>query len=486
MKFARHTIYNLLGLGLPLIVAVFCIPILISELGAARFGLLTLIWAVVSYFGLFDLGLGRALTQLLAVALTEGDSKKVGALVATATVLMAALGLAAGGVMFLLAPWGVGLIQSVPDRQEAINAVLIMAFAMPAIVLTSGFRGILEAKNAFGIINLIRLPMGLFTFLGPVCVVLYGSTRLDMITGVLAFGRIAACLVHAWFAWRVLPDSHGKLKLSKIYLRPLCISGGWMTLSNVISPFMGYVDRFIIGGVVSAAAVAYYTTPQEIILRLWIVPGALTAVLFPAFAAQIAVDGSQVRDMFSRAIYYLFLVMLPITAFIFNFAPEILNLWVGERFAIESSIIMQIFTFGILINCLAHIPYTLIQSAGSPRVTALIHCLQFPFFIIMVWLMTSEYGLLGAAIAWLIRMIVDTALMFGACIYLQKWSLKSFTGARIYICMLVTAIVFSSGIIESISARIIIVAMVGLCVALVAFREYKEFFRKSESSKCSI
>lgn len=164
MKFARHTIYNLLGLGLPLVVAIFCIPILIDELGAARFGLLTLIWAVVSYFGLFDLGLGRALTQLLAVALTEGDSKKVGSLVATATGLMAALGFFAGCIMFLFAPWGVGLIQAVPDRQEAINAVLIMALAMPAIVLTSGFRGILEAKNAFGIINLIRLPMGLFTF----------------------------------------------------------------------------------------------------------------------------------------------------------------------------------------------------------------------------------------------------------------------------------------------------------------------------------
>ena len=68
MKLLRHTSYNFLGLGLPLVVALFTIPVLVRELGDARFGLLTLIWAVTSYFGLFDLGLGRALTQQLATA----------------------------------------------------------------------------------------------------------------------------------------------------------------------------------------------------------------------------------------------------------------------------------------------------------------------------------------------------------------------------------------------------------------------------------
>ena len=141
MKLVRHTIYNLLGLGLPLIVAVFSIPALIKELGDARFGLLTLIWSVVSYFGLFDLGLGRTLTQQLAVVLGEKDYKRVGPLVGTATVIMTVLGVIAGILMAAAAPWGVNLINAVPDKQEAIYAVYAMALAMPAIVLTSGFRG---------------------------------------------------------------------------------------------------------------------------------------------------------------------------------------------------------------------------------------------------------------------------------------------------------------------------------------------------------
>jgi glycosyltransferase involved in cell wall biosynthesis len=285
MKLLRHTVFNLIGLGAPLLVAVGTIPVLIHELGPSRFGLLTLIWAVVSYFGLFDLGLGRALTQQLAVVFENNEHKKVGPLVGTATVLMAMLGVMAGVLMAAAASWGVGLIHDVPDRQEAVNAVYAMALAMPFIVLTSGFRGILEARHAFGIVNLIRLPMGLFTFLGPVVVVLYGGgPRLDYIAWVLVAGRVIACVVHSYYAWRVLPKERSVIIFRIDLVRPLCISGGWMTISNIVGPLMGYLDRFVVGAFASAEALAYYATPQELISKLSVVPSALMAVLFPQFA----------------------------------------------------------------------------------------------------------------------------------------------------------------------------------------------------------
>jgi O-antigen/teichoic acid export membrane protein len=60
-----------------MLVAVFCIPILIGGLGKDRFGVLTLAWAVIGYASLFDLGLGRALTQLVAKKLGAGEDHAV-------------------------------------------------------------------------------------------------------------------------------------------------------------------------------------------------------------------------------------------------------------------------------------------------------------------------------------------------------------------------------------------------------------------------
>src|SRR6202030_3302179 len=80
---ARNTVWNLIGNGAPLIVAVFSIPILIHGLGKDRFGVLTLAWALIGYASLFDIGLGRALTQLAARKLGAGEEREVPTLVWT-------------------------------------------------------------------------------------------------------------------------------------------------------------------------------------------------------------------------------------------------------------------------------------------------------------------------------------------------------------------------------------------------------------------
>ena len=57
---ARNTVWNLIGYGAPLVVAVFAIPLLVRGLGTSRFGVLTLAWVLVGYLSIFDLGLSRA------------------------------------------------------------------------------------------------------------------------------------------------------------------------------------------------------------------------------------------------------------------------------------------------------------------------------------------------------------------------------------------------------------------------------------------
>lgn len=416
LKLARHTVYNLVGLGAPLLLALLSIPALVAGLGAERFGLLTLVWAITSYFGLFDLGLGRALTQQLAVVLSRDQHDRIGPLCATALILMAVLGLAGGLLLALGAPLGAELLRELPSRQEAVVATWAMAVAMPFIVLTAGLRGMLEACHAFAALNAIRLPMGLWTFAGPWLVLYWHGPDLPLIALALAAGRVLACAVHAWLAWRALPQLQGRLRFDKSLLRPLCTSGGWLSLSNVVSPFMGYVDRFMIGAALSAAAVAYYVTPQELVTKLWIVPGALTAVLFPAFAARVAAADASAWRLFDRALRLLFWALLPVTAGLCLFAHELLGWWIGPAFAVQSGGLLQIFALGIFINCLAHVPLTWLHGAGRYRAPALLHCIELPFFMAVLWLLVQRFGLMGAAWAWLLRIGLDAAGLFALCL----------------------------------------------------------------------
>ena len=57
--FVQHFFWSLFGTGLPLVLGIVTIPLILDGLGMVLFGLLTLIWTAIGYFGLFDFGLGE-------------------------------------------------------------------------------------------------------------------------------------------------------------------------------------------------------------------------------------------------------------------------------------------------------------------------------------------------------------------------------------------------------------------------------------------
>ena len=91
IQLTKNTLWNLLGHGLPLIVGVVTIPALVDKLGTERFGVLAILWVVIGYFSLFDFGIGRALTKMIAEQLGIGKIGDIPALIQTALVFTCAL-----------------------------------------------------------------------------------------------------------------------------------------------------------------------------------------------------------------------------------------------------------------------------------------------------------------------------------------------------------------------------------------------------------
>ena len=157
---ARNVFWNLLGTGAPLLVAIVAIPILIDGLGTARFGVLTLAWMVVGYFSLFDFGLGRALTKLVAEKLGKCQFDEIPGLVWTAISSMIVLGVLGAAVIAMLSPWLVGSALKIPAelQHETLNSFFLLALSIPIVIGTTGFRGVLEAYQRFGLVNAVRIP----------------------------------------------------------------------------------------------------------------------------------------------------------------------------------------------------------------------------------------------------------------------------------------------------------------------------------------
>src|SRR5271154_4799860 len=270
---ARNTVWNLIGNGAPLIVAVFSIPISIHGLGKERFGVLTLAWALIGYASLFDIGLGRALTQLVAKKLGSGEAHEIPALAWTSLLLMMLLGIAGTVCILLIAPWLVGHGLNVPGelQRETLQSFRLLGLSVPLVITTAGLRGLLEAHQRFGIISALRIPLGVFTFAGPLLVLPFSRSSVAVVATLVA-GRILAWIAHLLVCLRVLPELGQSIEWEQSAVGPLLRSGGWMTVTNVVGPLMSTLDRFVIGAMVSLTAVAYYATPYEVVTKLLLVP----------------------------------------------------------------------------------------------------------------------------------------------------------------------------------------------------------------------
>lgn len=410
---ARNTALNLVGQVVPMFAAVVAIPILIAHLGTARFGVLTLAWAAIGYFGLFDLGLGRALTQAVSAQLgKESDEGELTGVTWTALWLMLALGVLGAVTLTLFTPVIVNRGLHVPPalRDESRVAFYLLAWSLPFVVTASGFRGLLEAHQHFGLGTALRIPLALLTFLGPLAVLPF-STSLDAVVGALVAGRVLSWL--AYFGaclWRY-EFLRERLRARRRLVIPLLRYGGWMTVSNVVSPIMAYLDRFVIGAILPLAAVAHYVTPFEVVSKLLVVPLAMIAVLFPAFASTFALDRPRTARLFERALRIIVLAMFPVLLVVVLFARQGLTLWVGSEFARASTSVLQWLAIGMFVNSVAQAPFAVVQAVGRPDLTAKLHLVELPLYVAGVWWLAHHFGIAGVAAAWALRATIDAVAL---------------------------------------------------------------------------
>jgi O-antigen/teichoic acid export membrane protein len=412
-RLAKNVLWNLAGGGLPLIAGVIAIPPLVKGLGVDGFGILTLVWMLIGYFSLFDFGLGRALTKIVAEKLGRHQTNEIPSLVFTAVSIVSMFGVIGGVLVSLLSPLLTQSILKIPAalKEEALASFYILALTIPFVITSTGLKGVLEAYQRFDLLNYIRIPVGVAIFLSPLLSLPF-SSALPLAVTILATIRIVEFTVYIFLCLRVVNIKDHKPDLAIKWLRPLFGFGVWMSVTNLVGPLMIYLDRFFVGAFISVIAVAYYTTPYEMVTRILIIPTAVVGVLFPAISSLIISDRGRALQLFVSSTKFIFIALFPISLVIISFSREILTIWLGESFAENSTFILQCLTFGVFINSLAQSAFVVVQGAGHPDWTAKLHLMELPGYIVLLWLLLKYFGINGAALAWVVRVLFDTLVLY--------------------------------------------------------------------------
>jgi O-antigen/teichoic acid export membrane protein len=408
MSLRRNTIWNLAGSGLPLIAAAAFIPYVLRQLGNEAFGVLTLIWALIGYFSLFDLGVGRALTYEMSKLRAANTPAEIPPTLKAGLLLTAAAGMLGMLIMLVLAPW---LAQSwlkispswQPDAQLAFQ---IAAAGVVATTITSGLRGALEGLERFAESNLSKIFLGFCMFVLPALSVWLHGPTLWIIALYLVGARVLVMVGSALLLRSHLLGSGPRL--TSRYLQPLLSYGVWVTVTGIVGPLMVYGDRFFVSATVGAAQLPLYAIPQEGLQRLFLIPAALCGALLPQLAS---LQGIDIKNVYRRNYKRVAVIMLGLCALAALSSYPVLAIWLSPEFAQKALPIALILATGIWLNAMALVPYTLLHARGKPKITALFHMVELVFYIVALYYLASQMGLVGAALAWVLRVLLDLILL---------------------------------------------------------------------------
>lgn len=410
----KNTFFSLLAQFITIIVAIISIPILIESLGVEGFGILTIAWLITGYFGMLDLGVGRALTKILSEKLGREELDDIAENIWTALILCLVLGLIGLCLLASISPYLVNnifIIESFSVDDIEVSLYLL-ALAVPVIILSAALSGILQSYQRFDLVNIIRAPAGSFIFLGPV-IALSFSEDITIVILSLVITRFIECVMYFIFCIRIVPQIMNGIKPKKSLFGQFIRFGSWMTISNILGPILIYLDRFLIASVISVSAVSFYATSHEIIQRLMILPGAIVGVVFPALGALLGRnDTKEASLLLFKGVKFTYIAITPIIIILYIFAEEGLNLWLGPEFSSQGSTILKTLSIGALIASLSYFPFALLHSAGRPDKTAILHVIEVPIYICLAWVLITKFGIQGAAFAWVIRVFFDTMALF--------------------------------------------------------------------------
>lgn len=417
----KNSILNFGSQGLIIILAFISLPIILKHLSQNDFGLLTILWAVVGYFSLFDFGISRAVTKYLSAEKLSNNKNTILSLIQTSLFIGGIIGFVGFAVLFLSTPLILELLNiDQESTQKAIVSFRIASFGVPFMVLFGIVKGIQSAYHRFDLVNIYQFIFGLMQWVSTIIILFLGFGIVEII-GVIVISRFILSVIGLNQIKYVIKQNIGNhFSINILNIKKLFSFGGWITISQTLSPIFLYLDRFFIGSMISLSVVGYYVVPHEMLSRILIIAFSVVNAIFPMLSEYNDTKEKKILlyNLYVKSLKYISGIIFPVILFLIVFSKEILRMWVGEDISERSFIVFNILAIGFYFNALAQVPSTVLHAINKPNVTAIINIIEIPVLVILNIILIPLFGILGAAIAWTSRVILDCFILM---VYVPKY-----------------------------------------------------------------
>lgn len=386
-------------------------PWFLSRLGSDQYGLWMLLAATVGFGSLLSAGTGAATIKAISANNGSGGSVDVGDIVRASI----ALALVGGGLLAVLIVstfWVAG--DALLGRMGDPSALRLTAVAAAGMLwveqLDQALSSALKGAERFGQAARVEIASRTLQLIAAALALLASPTLVALYSALLAvaLGRLAtkAVIVRTRLeVGRLRPAFHG--------IGGLLAFAKWGWLQGIGGIMFGVVDRMLVGSMLGAASLAYYSIASQLAVQVHAIASAGLSVIFPLVSRKTKEGvGYSLRRITRSTIAGNLVLTTAIALLLLWLGAPLLHFWLDQESATQTAIVLPWLVGAYWILAQNLVPYYVLLGLGQARLVGLTVLAAGVAALFATYFGLSAFGFAGAPLGRAAYALVSLGLIW--------------------------------------------------------------------------
>ena len=400
------------SLGFDVLVGLFLSPFLLHWLGDTAFGIWVLIFSITGYYGLFDLGIRSSVVRYVSKFTATDDIEDLAKLINTSLFTYSCIGILSLLVTVVLSVYVDHIFKIPPEFHSTARWLLLLVGASVGLGFPLGVvGGYLDGLQRFYVNNWANIAGDIARLVLIILAVRHGRGLLT-IAAITVILPLILSAIRGVIAYRILPVPFGFKYVDRATFRTMANYSSVTLVIMIATQLKFKTDNIVIGTIISAAAVTYFSIGSRIVSYAQQVVMALAQNFLP-LASQSEATGNveRLRKIFLAGNRFCAFTSFPITLTLLMLGKSVIEVWVGKKYVATSYSVLVVLIIPATLMWAQAASGRVLFGISKHRTWAFVTLGEGIANLILSIILVRPYGIIGDALGTAIPLTI-TMLFF--------------------------------------------------------------------------
>jgi len=392
--------YNLAGFSVALVIRFVAVPIVVNKLGINLYGVYSFIAVLLGFTSILEFGFSTAIVKFLS-QYKDTDTKLANKTLIMGLSWLIFVGLAGSAFMFFGAEFLVRAFVK-PDASTvelAVKAIKIASIGFTFGMVNSALTGVLKAYLRYDLTNIINVAKIIITYTAILIFLFsgYGLTAMVSVSVLANMGSMIIYFVTARKVSDVLYIYRSANYLDSGIAKMIFSFSFFIGVNNVLSTAYFRMDKFIVGNILGASYIGYYSLAFLVSSMVMTINGLIFSFLFPHISNLFSTERERMGFYFSKSMKYAVATSALLAFNISAVGNFLLIVVMGRDFYSHIPYVIPIMASLFYFSGIGVVPYHFYNAHGKPKINLISTGIGVGLYLAGCIFLTKRYGITGTA-----------------------------------------------------------------------------------------